>query len=459
MDQKVYHFHIPKTAGTSINTWLSNYFHYEKCRPKHFLEDWGSKYSHLTYIKKSPLDENIRLCEEQNLNRGQKKFIDLYWSDPDKIYDEKTIRFKEMNTMHYMIQYSWEFYDFLHGHESLLLGKKENDYAFTVLRNPLDRCFSQYKDYQKLNKSDYEDKSFFRKRMHSLLSKGKFSKAIDKMKNDYAFLSAFSNTQCRVLLQDKYSIARFFALSDEEKFTEAQKIIEEKIDFVGLQDDMAKTIRVISNKLNLPFPDYIAHHNKNTANNSFSASDEEWVLESNQADEALYKYAQEKFSKVKTRDFSDKDIKQQLSGYQGFQIGNEIFFDMNMPMLGDGFLERDAPGTNQCARWSTGDGLSYFYIPIQKGKNNHIKLYIKGWMDLKDSASLKIYVNDREIDYTKTYPPNVAECINLYTGKVNKDWVKISTQTRPALTYKQRGIEDGDTRSKGYSLWRYSVSY
>ena len=114
MTTKIYHFHIPKCAGTSLNEWLDDCVSFEKARPP----QWHGPV--LTWLK----------------GRG---------IAPRRAWTP-------------VIRMSWDLFDVIHGHNNFLPERPQGSVTLTVLRDPISRSKSLFLDLATLKESDFAHK-------------------------------------------------------------------------------------------------------------------------------------------------------------------------------------------------------------------------------------------------------------------------------------------------------------
>ena len=442
--KKIYHYHLPKCAGTTINTWLDGFFHYDRCRPPNFNINFPSSFS-------------------------EKKFLEEFLK-VKKIYEKKqSIELKTKTLTTAKIHYSWNNFDVLHGHNSLLSNLQPNTFVFTILRDPIARCRSQFRDHKRLTYSDVAHLKPSAQEVRLACQSLKLDDFLAKYQGQFNFMKLYNDAQCRLLTQDIIPSIRFFKLSEEERFNAALEVLNHKFDFFGTQENLLKSLEIISHKVGFPPPRKLNTKNKTSSKEKADDllakdSTNEGFLKNNRADIYLHREITDRLLKKisvipeYTREqFELNGLKLALSRLKPNSVGRQSIFDMNMPLIGDGYLERDAPGTSNCARWSTGDGLSYFYLPVKSNSKIRVLIYLKGWLDWSDSKFLEVFADDQRIKFTRNLPPKGGECIELVILTNSYGWLRIETRTPETKTSKERGIEDDDPRQRGYLLWKYST--
>lgn len=446
---KIYHHHIPKCGGTSLNLWIDTQFHHSRCRPPDFMKKLALNTNLSDYSQK-------HAAEIEEYERKRLAMLGMR-----RLTDKQRISLRAA-------LFCWENYDSLHGHTSLLAGRRPNTFVFTVLREPTSRAWSLYRDLARLKPEDYAHIRPGPRAIRDAIRRLSFDEVIKSLKYKIHFRALVGNLQCRLLTRDFMSARSFFKLSDDDKANAAIQVLDRCMNFVGIQENMKATLRGIVREVGLPtqfdLPKRNVTQGKRDGGNDLSQESRQWLLDNNRADAIVYAYAKRsldsklgEISNYSDDDFEADGIQKWLPRLRPATRDGEAIYDMNMPLFGRGFLERDAAGTEDCARWTTGAGTSIVYVPVKPRTRQQICLYIKGWMDWSESDDLKVHVNDRrvEIERKRLDRGGEAVCCEIDTGRA--PWIKLTTIAPPAKTASERGIVDDDPRSKGYLLWRYST--
>lgn len=418
---KIYHFHLPKCAGTSVNLWLDTLVHHERARPPAFARRW--QLEHDTPEAFSP--EGI---------------------NPD--YNDRLAA---------MRHYSWQWYDVAHSHRSL--GEKwlKNSISFTIVRDPVNRTLSQYRDYHRLAPEDYAHKSDEARAVHDACrAHGVLSVAHAQADNPF-FRLIFEDHQCRLLTQDVMNFDQFNALSPEEKCAAALAFIDTYMDETGTVETLADDLSRIADKLGVIPPARLVRANVTSGGTGELDADVTAKLqELNQADALLYAALKDRCvaaGPAPRRARPDDDLIEMTSP---IRMGREDVFDMNMPFYGSGFQGRDAPGTLECCSWLGPAPEGEVFIPAQDGSYK-VRLFIKGWMDETQRDTLDIFINDQKQDWALEDRDNVHSCIAC-AGEAKNGWIKVGVTIDRTHSDSDLGRESGDKRKKGFNLWRYSIS-
>ena len=443
----VFHMHLSKTAGTSVNLWLQSFAHVLKCRN---YRDFGTDMS-----------EGI--------------IIHQFYQNPPlhlPIYDENAMNFRlpiysaRDQQIRYAaeIEYSWKNFDILHGHVPIMMNRPEDAFVFTVLRDPIGRAISKYVDHMSLNKSDFaliqpeiQDEMIF------LLENG-LDAAIACYQFGGAMSSFFVDHQCRVLLIGRYTVKDVFDMSPAERADRAIEQIDQYIDFVGIYERIDTTLNILAEKIGVCPPDLFPKINSrpNHAHlRQISPQARQWLQDNNQGDQKLYGHFLDRFdrqshgrSRYEITDFEDSHVLDRMSELSPVAVGAERLFDMNMAIVGRGYHYREAIGTLDCIRWTGPGNQLLLYMPVPVGEQLKLRIYTKGWMDWSQPERLQLRLDNELIQHDLEHPPRMANAITA-VYKSSRPYVKITIDLA-ADTSETAAPQGDDTLRRGFALWGYS---
>ncbi len=247
---KILFHHIPKTGGTTINKYFASLF------PKEEL--WTSG-----FIK------------------GERQFLRETLGKSNLTYDD----------------HRWELYfkqfSFIGDHFNMIERAPADVFKFTILREPVSRTISQYKDWQRLNSSDIENDPPIVKEA-KILSKNLSIKDFLNVNNPYMQRN-FHNLQCKSLIPPcLIREAKTNLLSEEELLSYATAAME-KLDFVGLTEKLFDSLNIVLSMIGFEKVESIGHHNSTRNKTEIPEEDLEVIIGVNKADTALYNKFREKF--------------------------------------------------------------------------------------------------------------------------------------------------------------------
>jgi len=159
MVQKVYHAHIPKTAGTSLNSWLNDSVSVDRAKP----DDFDGV---LTRWLKTRGIPGIRSAATVSAS-------------------------------------CWEIYDVLHGHRNLMHGRNSDSIVLTLFREPVARSISLFYDLASLNENDLAHLSGQTLAYRQDCLQLSFAEVRKKWSQSLLFLGQHLDYMCRFFLRDE----------------------------------------------------------------------------------------------------------------------------------------------------------------------------------------------------------------------------------------------------------------
>ena len=431
----VYHLHLAKTAGTTINKWLDELFH---------------------------------VCEAQPSD------LSMYYRDA-KTYSNiiGTANRKNANSLSLLKQTDLtRWFSLLHTHQSVLAVIPDRFFVFTFLRNPTERVLSQYRDHARLQPHDYQNleptmqevivtatKRSFRS-MHACLHKNRF------------FRRNYEDHMCRMLINHLVSREEADQMRSTDRSRLAIEVLHERFGFVGITEQLNESVRLLAQRLEVPPPGPLGRLNPTKIADDHP-EDIEIAASLSEGDQLLYDEGLKIFSdqcskgnpSYSVENFEQEHAEETLTRLQPYWNYKEAVFDMNACFFGQGFHYRDAPGTDECARWMgpTREGTFFvrhpFPLQLRSEKGSHsvrIRLYIKGWVDRALRDTLQIFVDERQTEWhLRSFPG--CDCIVAFEVKPIAAFLKIKLVGSDAKTDAELGRGTVDPRKKVLSLWKYSV--
>ncbi len=425
---KIYHFHIPKTAGTTVNGWLNGCVHADRARPADFAKRWQLEWL------------------------GEEAFI----------VNQGALSIDYQDRLAAMKHYGVKWFDVLHGHISHLDVLPKNSFVFTILRNPVARTVSQFKDYKRLQSSDYGHKFQAARKVHDCARQYEFSEFIDICKDNPFFRTVFEDGMCRFILQDRYPFEQFNALDTATRAQEAHQFLEDHIDLVGITEDLPNVMRDLALALGQVPPGNLAHSNQTEGAPALEERESAYVRDKLcPADVQLYERVRNDWI-ARASDPADEgtsiggQIAARLSKLTPITVGNEHVFDMNMPLIGQGFHPRDASGETQCCRWMGPGQEATLHIPAPVDRPLILRFYMAGWSDPRLVDDLEIFIDGEPAVWEIEDRNNVFHALRAKAA-AHPHQNRVQTAYRTA-TFRLNMLSQSpeDPRLRGFNLWRYS---
>jgi len=437
--RKLYHFHIAKTAGTTLNEWLDTYCHASRAQPanvqRNYVFDWRE------------------VAEEQEGIERNRQLRVAFRQDIPLLYDV------------------------IHCHESVLGAVSEDTYVFTVLRDPVSRTLSQYRDFKRLQPHDYEYKKAPAIRMHQALCEKALHQVASEFKDEKVFRYAFEDPICRILALDRLGgFGPFIKAPREQRIEAALQTLEEEFDFVGLTERFDETVTQLARVMQCPPPEGISRRNAtNKEPSKDDLLDEEVAAELCAADVTVYNRAVELFESVissekdryNTQMFEERFAATTVRRTQPYRVGEAFVYDMNMPVATTGFHARDAAGSEDCARWAGATRSATLYLdnPVylereqltgKPSREVKVDFFLKGWVSTELRNGLRVLVDGEPVDWSASNAKDCFEVISV-THRPERSWFRVDFETERTMNDRDCGLMTDDTREKTFLLWKFRI--
>lgn len=360
----LYHFHLKKCGGTSLNAWLSR----QVGEGQEYQSDWLDRFKTLF------LDEGDRLPPT-----------------PATLDNLRTVA-----------KSAFQAYPIIGSHLPIFHHAPDDTFMFTILRNPIDRIVSQIADWKRLVPSDYHQFSPHVQEGYRAAAQHRILPFLEEHGTS-TFRRNFDGYMVRALAAIR--------LGDKIHTTEdmgfllecALEALETKFHLIGLTDRMAETQSALANKLGLLPED--APLTLNTTSARTKIADE--IAEAGPLIEqlarhemTLYKRAEQLFEE-NTRPLAETysqavyeamHLDQALQQLPRSVMDGEVVFSCRNAMIASGVWSRDASRTENCRLWTGPATCSVFYIPVPVDQTLSLKIWVHGYVsdDQRDHLTLEI---------------------------------------------------------------------
>jgi hypothetical protein len=356
--QSLHFLHIPKTAGTSLRTWLMDLYREEDWLPCHFLKE-------------------------------------LEQLTPDEINK----------------------YHFFSGHlgNSWYNCLQKPPHTFTWLRQPIQREISQYFYLRKMKNTlldmplnPYEPNYI---NVASELPLTEFC-------HSSIHLGYYDNLQVR-FLTGNFPIRNECPIYCDETMLEIAKEKLLELFFFGLCESMNASMILFNYLLGCPPKSLGLFLNKSERNSDFSHEELKIIQEANFYDQQLYNYAQlifkERFNKFLTEANLSPSLSTENLNIENPTINNflknnfhtrqkllptltDISFDFSESLFLDNWYPRFYyEPVKKWLRWAGPENTSCIYLPLDKNVDFEISFKVFYVMSIDILNSLSLYVNDRKV--------------------------------------------------------------
>jgi len=336
---------------------------------------------------------------------------------------------------------------------------------------------SQHRDFQRLVPTDYAWQPPFAVALHDASREMPFHEIHRRFSENLFFHDWYVDASCRRLLAHRLTREEFAKAEPERRADLAWQIVQERLDFVGITERMQETVSLLAERLHRPPPNKIERLNV-TASETVTEDcslDRQAAEEITQGDRILYERAAAQFEDMivsRPEPYCDSAFERHHAEYAVFELtpyfqGAEATFDMNMPLIGEGFHGRDSRGNGDCCRWMGTDSHATLYIrniaPLglrsdlySAGKQFRLKFHVRGWVSKELRHTLRIKVDGRDVTWHSELSPGCEEAL-VVTVEPARAFFKVEFFAESTLTDEEAGRPSEDLRPKVFNLWRYSV--
>ena len=416
MVDKIYHFHIPKTAGTSLNEWLDDCVSFERARPA----NWHG-----------PL---------------------LAWYQQKGIGRARACRSVTMAC--------WDVFDVIHDHKNILPLRPPNSVCVTVLRDPVERVISGFNDFSRLVPSDFAHRRPVTVAFQTDCLAMSFAELYRKWGARPVFRFKFEDLACRLLLTHEVGPRRFLRMEPRERFVRALAVLKKQIDAVGIFERMDETLDHFSRVLGLYPRRALPRLNiGGPMKTEITAEDRRRIETINVGDRMLYDCLAETFNArdvgYSVETFEADRLLEAMRRIDIHRRAGETIYEAKDALIGDGFWGRDSRGKPDCCRWSGPGDDSVLYVHSSPARNVKVSLDVRGWLSPEARSEFRVKVWGRPVEHRFRPGENLADIVEF--GAAPRGEILKLEFHAPAKTDDECGHPESDGRRKGFLMNRIVV--
>ena len=424
----LYHFHLHKCGGTTLNGWLDGH----AC--------------------------DRRLWKELTL---QEAWRALSAGIPKSGHPEAYGSWARM---------AFRAADIVHTHRFLLPFAPGGTFRMTVLREPVARLVSSINDRRGLRPHDVVGKKSGFGRV--MLDAGRMPLA-DYLATygDSPWRRHFDNPMTRWLALWRSSTRSRPSIDAAELLPVALTCLEE-FDFVGLTEELDLTRNAIASRLGFvpvgPFPRLNVKGSQDLLE-SEGAGVAPLLARLTRHDAVLYERARQLFGE-RHRDealaytdgvFEERHAAAVTGLMRGTFEGGAMRHRVGEPLLGRGFYPRDGPGLPECAVWSGPDPMLVLYMPVLPGEALSILLWIRGYASIEQRARLRVWLDGEPVTHRFEPASGYAE-VMVCDHRTRREFVRLEVDVGETVTSGQPGSSLFDPRRRGLAFdaygWRLNAA-
>lgn len=432
--KRIYHFHLKKCGGTTLNAWLDQQATDTRSTPDTYL-------------------------------RHQRNFV------LNEATDQMTFEDFEQSLVA-EARVAGIGYDVIHSHVSLNRYLAKDCYKITILRNPVDRLLSQVADWRRLTEADYAGVP---ERIARAMADCRTMPLREFLEThgSSTFPFLFDNYLTRALASVRTGLAAYRTNDFDALLDAASIALRSDFDSVGIMERQMDACRVVASDLGLCPPREMEILNKTGSRAALAdeIADASEILQSlTRMDQKVYALAETMFARS-WRNFVAVTGRAGRSGKMAGEVASQAVarlhptmeagmavFSVRNPIVGAGFHARDAARLPNCRVW-TGPGLvSILYMPTPAGVQLVLRIWINGYADEALRDGMKVVVNGRAVDHRFATAEGYRDVVEAELDS-SHGFASIELQLDATVAGDRRdGIMNGagtDIRRRGVSFDRY----
>ncbi len=417
--KRIFHFHLRKCGGTSLNAWLQ----------------W-----HVPDLQ----------C----------------WVDPDpRAFNAARI---DSNSERELAAVSFYRAPAVYTHRAFIDQAPPDTFRFTVLRRPVPRVISQVADWRR----EFADG-------HYIASEGIGDAVRDAATlrlKDFLERHAtstlahyFDNYQVRALAATAGNPEPWRSRHVGNLLERAKHALRDDYEAVGLTERMRETRELICSRLGL-VPDAVGAGDRNVTRGARVSDDEiheaaDILRKLTVFDEEAYSFAESLLEKklsegarYQEKDFEELHLARAVERLRPVPKGQDTVISVRECIIGSGFWGRDASGCPNCAVWTGPSTRSVLYFPCPAGVQIQAKLWIRGYASPLQRGRLRFEINDRPARHEFQSDASCHE-VAVVPAISQHPYLKLTILLDATVTSSEAGYGDGDLRARGVSLDRYGWSF
>jgi len=423
MFAKIIHFHLPKTAGTSINRWLDLLTAADRARPA----DYDKTY----FGRRSGREPALVATEaEAGLHRELGRESRAYW-------------------------------DVIHGHSVGLVTKHPAAYRFVILREPVSRLVSFLRDWRRLPAEQIEACEVGTRELR------RDAVALDAS----GFVTAHAESALFRGLSQAHALRHALAQALPERarpspgatdLALARLALDELFDAVGVFEDLPGIVRRVAHDVGAAPPAVLGHANAGRRDDSRDVLSPAAAaaLRSAWADDfALHEHATRlgcglAEAAYDETAFENAHLARRLAALAPRCTGWGRVFSLDDQIVGSGFHGREGARSPAVVAWTGPAARAVLYVPVPADERIDLFVDVAGYVDARVRESLRVRVDGREVGFVRRPAAAVEERLWIRVGTF-LPFVKIELLVDATFSPDELGRGGGDRRCLGLAVRGY----
>jgi hypothetical protein len=185
------------------------------------------------------------------------------------------------------------------------------------------------------------------------------------------------------------------------------------------------------------------------------------LSELTRCDVEVYRRASEHFARQRpaassydVAAFEDGPAETAVRRLQADARDERVAFSVRQPLIGFGFHGRDAAGTGHCAVWTGPGVVSRLYMPVPPHADLTVFLWVRGYADESQRASLRVRADGRERPHRFEHEDGYRDVVAVDVA-AGRGFLSLEMEVHAALATGEPGRPGHDARHRGLCFDRY----
>jgi hypothetical protein len=429
MYEKIVHFHIAKTGGTTLNRWLDTLAPASRARPAQhgadFFGAWTRQVSQ-SEVRDDSLS-NRRLdflfhpnrydatvayppIDELNRQIGHITHEVVHMAYNMAYNMAHNMAHMAHNMAHEMAHFMMQFemgrealsrWDVIHDHSPAIVTTAPDHYRFVVLRDPVARFLSFLRDWRRCSEADIEGGPPVWREIRAGARVLPADEWIKLFQRDPLLLVLSSQTYALKSAAVYALPAEGLRRAGKSDLEVARYALQNMFNYVGITEQLDVVANCVARDVGAAVVGAVGRHNRGSADAAKDTLSEQSldILRSQWSDDfEIYELAKERFRELSGTPYDEPTFEQQhlqtrLKRLTPRVNGGTREFSLNEQIIGSGFLGREPrEGVDVAVR--TGPGVrSVLYIPVAPSEDVELFLDIDGPLSTEMERALRIHVD------------------------------------------------------------------